>query len=175
MKKVLLVLLLLCGSMGFAQDKAEVKEKFWGANDPVKKVTAVPDKWRNESAVIIYKSEEYSFHKFGTKVTYTMAFRKRVKLQDQAAVTEFSEFSFRERFQSKRGLYRNKEATNTVGVKVIKPDGSEKEINIDQEAIKVDDKKKIAIPNIEIGDIIDYYVYAVEPVSYTHLTLPTKA
>ena len=163
MKKVLLVLLLLCGSMGFAQDKAEVKEKFWGANDPVKKVTAVPDKWRNESAVIIYKSEEYSFHKFGTKVTYTMAFRKRVKLQDQAAVTEFSEFSFRERFQSKRGLYRNKEATNTVGVKVIKPDGSEKEINIDQEAIKVDDKKKIAIPNIEIGDIIDYYVYAVEP------------
>lgn len=163
MKKVLLLLLLFCGSIGFAQDKAEIKEKFWGAADPAKNIQAVPDKWKNESAVIMYKSYDYSFHKFGVRVTYITALRKRVKLQDQAAVKEFSEFSFMDRYYSKRGWTSNREALTVVGVKVIKPTGKETEINVDAEAVKVDKKKKIAIPNLEIGDIIDYYIYTVEP------------
>ncbi|MFP9114815.1 hypothetical protein ACLI1A_12825 [Flavobacterium sp. RHBU_3] len=161
--KKLLLLLLLCGGMAFAQDKAEIKERFWGANDPAKKMLTVPEKWKKESAVIIYKSEDFDYHKFGARVTYTTAFRKRVKLQDQAAVTEYSEFSFRDKFRSERGDRARSHAENTIGVKVIKPDGTEKEVNVDAEAITADDKKKIAVSNLEIGDIIDYYVYSVEP------------
>lgn len=163
MKKLLMLLLCLCSSITFAQKKEEIKELFWGKNDKYKSVTSIPDKWKNESAVVIYKYEDYDYHKFGMNVTYTAAIRKRVKLLDQAAVTEFSEFSFKDRFYSTKGWGGFKKGTNIIGIKVVKPDGTEKEINIDEEAVTTDDVKKIAIPNLEIGDIIDYYFYSVEP------------
>ena len=99
MKKLFFYLLLLISTTTFAQDKAEIKEFFWGKSDQYKTANTIPDKWKNESAVIIYKFEYYNYHKFGASVTYTSAIRKRIKLQDQAAITEFSEFSFKDKFQ----------------------------------------------------------------------------
>ncbi|MCO6148529.1 DUF3857 domain-containing protein [Flavobacterium sp. NRK1] len=160
--RFLIVLLYLYGCMANAQKKDEVQELFWGKDDAYKSAMTIPDKWKNESAVVIYKNENYDFHKFGTNITYTSSIRKRIKLQDQAAITEFSEFSFKDRFYSSRGFSLRK-GTNIIGIKVVKPDGSEKIINVDEEAVKADDKKKIAIPNLEPGDILDYYYYAVEP------------
>ena len=61
--RILILLLALCGSIASAQkssDKAE--ETYWGANDTYKNATDVPDKWKNESAVIIYKFENYSYY-----------------------------------------------------------------------------------------------------------------
>ena len=162
--KIVALSLLLCGTIAFAQDKAEVKELFWGKDDPAKNAVTVPDKWKKESAVVIYKNENYDYHKYGASVTYTTSRRKRVKLQDQAAVKEFSEFSFRERFYSTKAfgnIWRR--GTNIIGIKVIKQDGSEKDINVDTEAITTDQTKKIAIPNLEVGDIIDFYFYSTEP------------
>lgn len=163
--KTLLLLLFLYSGIVSAQDKAEIKELFWGKNDEYKKAVTIPDKWKNESAVVIYKNENYDFHKFGQNVTYTSSVRKRVKLLDQSAVNEFSEFSFKDRFYSSRGMatFFRRTATNMVGIKVVKPDGTQKEIDIDSEAVEVDEKKKIAIPNLEIGDIIDFYYYSKEP------------
>ena len=161
--KFLILLLSLYGSFAIAQTKEEVKELMWGSKDPYKSVVAVPEKWKNESAVAICKNENYEFHKFGSSVTYTSSVRKRVKLQDQASVTEFSEFSFKDRFYSSRGNYSLKKGTNMIGIKIIKPDGKENIINVDEEAVTADEKKKIAIANLEIGDIIDFYYYSVEP------------
>ena len=160
-----LYLLLFFTSITFtnAQNKSEIKELFWNKNDKYSSVTSVPDKYKNESAVIIYKNENYDFHKFGKSVTYTSSTRRRIKLQDQAAVTEFSEFSFQERFYSNRGFYSMKKGTITLGIKIIKPDGKEIEIDIDKEAVKEDEAKKIAISNLEVGDIIDFYYHSVEP------------
>ncbi|KGO86615.1 hypothetical protein Q765_10355 [Flavobacterium rivuli WB 3.3-2 = DSM 21788] len=160
--RIVTLTLLLCGTITFAQDKAEVKELFWGKDDPAKKNITVPEKWKKESAVVIYKNENYDYHKYGTSVTYISSTRKRIKLQDQASVKEFSEFSFRERFFSNKA-YGWKRGTNTIGIKVIKPDGTEKEIDVDAEAITTDQTKKIAIPNLEVGDIIDFYFYTKEP------------
>lgn len=165
--KILLLLLALYSGLALAQEKAEIKESFWGAGDTYKSALTIPDKWKNESAVIIYKNENYDYHKFGKSVTYTSSVRKRIKLLDQAAVTEFSEFSFKERFRSERG-FSWKGGTNVIGIKVVKPDGSEREINIDEEAVKMDEGKKVAISNLEIGDIIDYYYHSVEPFKSTY-------
>lgn len=162
--RILIVLLFLYSSVTFAQNKEEIRNMFWGNDDPYKSAMTIPDKWKNESAIVIYKNENYDFHKFGKKVTYTSSTRKRIKLQDQAAVTEFSEFSFKDRFYSARG-FTWKKGTNFVGIKVIKPDGNERIINVDEEAVTVDDSKKIAISNLEAGDIIDYYYYSIEPFS----------
>jgi Domain of Unknown Function with PDB structure (DUF3857) len=164
--KTLSLLLVFSAGISSAQDKnkAEIKEFFWGKNDPYKNANTIPDKWKNESAVVIYKNENYDFHKFGQSVTYTSSTRKRIKLLDQAAVTEFSEFSFKDRFMSSKGQgWGWRSGTNVIGIKVVKPDGTEREINIDDEAVTMDEAKKIAISSLEVGDIIDFYYHSTEP------------
>ena len=163
MKKLFLFLFTLINFTTFAQDKAEIKDFFWGKNDQFKKANSIPDKWKNESAVMIYKYEYYDYHKFGASVTYTSGIRKRIKLLDQAAVKEFSEFSFNDKFYSNKGMFALRKGTNTIGIKIIKADGKEIEVDVDKNAKDVDKEKKIAIANLEIGDILDYYYYSVEP------------
>lgn len=169
--KYLSLFVLLITSTIFAQSKEELaaKDFFWGANDAYKNVTDIPQEWSNESAVIIYKNENYDFHKFGKNVTYTTSVRKRIKLLDKAAVEEFSEFAFIKRFRSSKGRFSWKKKGDTyVGVKIIKPDGSVTEIDVEKDAIEVDGETKLAISNLEVGDIIDYYSYKNEPFKSTY-------
>jgi hypothetical protein len=162
MKKILICLFLVSSLASFSQDKEKTKDFFWGKSDDYKTVYTTPEKWKNESAVIIYKFEFFDYHKFGKSVNYTSAIRKRIKLQDAAAVKEFSEFSFNDKFYSNKG-FSYKKGTNIIGVKVVKPNGKELEIDVDKESKKLDNEKKIAIANLEVGDIIDYYYYSEEP------------
>lgn len=163
MKTNLVTLLaLFITTISIAQKKDPIKEFFWGANDVYSKVTEVPAKYKNESAVVIYKNENYDYHKFGKNVTYTSSTRKRIKLQDLAAVKEFSEFSFRDRFATNKGYYYKKMSTGDLAIKIVKPDGKEIEIDTKKESVKENDTKKIAIANLEIGDIIDFYYHSVE-------------
>ncbi len=164
--------ILLLAVLGFvfttiAQSKEELaaKEFFWGKDDKYKNANEIPDKWKNESAVVIYKNINYDYHKFGKRVTYKNSIRKRIKLLDKNAVEEFSKFSFKNRFRSTKGLYtwRNKGKV-FFAIKIVKPNGKEIAIDVDKEAIAQDDGNyKIAIANLEVGDIVDYYFYSVEP------------
>lgn len=160
MKKILLICLFVTTSLSAQEDK--IRDFFWGKDDPHSKTMTIPDKWKNESAVMIYKYEFHDYHKFGSNVNYTSALRNRVKLLDEAAVKEYSEFTFKERFSSNKGWSR-RAGKNILGIKVIKPDGKETIINVSKEAVDADKEKKIAIPNLEIGDIIDYYLHSEEP------------
>ena len=163
MKKIFLFLFSLFTICSLAQKKRDIKEFFWGKNDQFKSVSSIPDKWKNESAVIIYKYKYYNYHKFGANVTYTSGIRKRIKLLDEAAVKEFSEFSFKDKFYSTKGMFSLGEGSNTIGIKIVKSDGKEIEVDVDKNAKVIDKEKKIAIANLEIGDIIDFYYYSVEP------------
>lgn len=156
------ILFLVIASVSFAQSNKEdnVRELFWGPDDPVKNVMEIPEKWQRESAVVIYKFEDYTYNKFISKMTTTKSVRQRIKLLDQAAVEEFSEFSFTNRFKSSNWIGNLMAGEkHIVGVKVIKPDGSENVINVAEESVEVDGETKLAIANLEIGDIIDYYSY----------------
>lgn len=165
MKKLLLVLLIATFQLQAQnKEKEKIATFFWGNNDVYSTKNDIPEKWKNESAVVIYKYEYYDFHKFGANVNYTFGKRMRIKLMDEAAVKEFSEFTFTERFYSNKGYgYSLKQGSNTLGIKIVKPDGAEKIIDVTSEAVTSDKEKKIAIPNLEIGDIIDYYFHSVEP------------
>ncbi len=167
MKYKLLIALLFFIAIITAQNKKEqeIKDYFWGSNDAFKNANEIPEKWKNESAVIIYKNINYSYNKFGKKVTYKTSFRKRIKLLDKNAVEEFSKFSFRKKFKSNRGDYSywQKKGKVFFAIKIIKEDGKEIEIDVDKEAIKEEDDYKIAISNLEVNDIIDYYYYNYEP------------
>ncbi len=47
----------------YAQNETEAI--FWGENDLYKNATEIPEELKNQSAVVIYKNENYDFHKFG--------------------------------------------------------------------------------------------------------------
>lgn len=132
------------------------------------KVTAIPEKWKNESAVIIGMKEEYLFKRQVAKGRVTAGvhiseyIHKRIKLQDKNAVEKFSTFYYVTMGNDGNAVY-----------KVIKNNGNPVDIDmknaIEEEQDVPDIYKpiyfkmkvksmKIAIPDLEVGDIIDYTV-----------------
>src|SRR5574343_411290 len=118
MKFKLFLLTFIMISISQAQTKDEIKDFFWGKNDNYKIINEIPEKYKNESAVVIYKYEDYVIK-------------------------------------------------TVIGIKIIKPTGNEIIINAEKEAVTLDKEKKIAVPNLEIGDIIDFYNYSTETFSST--------
>jgi hypothetical protein len=131
------------------------------------KVTAVPEKWKTESAVIIAQKQEYLFSRAATRtapynVRINEYIHKRIRLQDKNALEKFSTFFYVTMGRDGAAEYR-----------LIKNGG--KEVAVDMKTAIEDDsdipaiyrpiyyklnvkKMKIAIPDLEIGDIIDYTV-----------------
>ena len=132
------------------------------------KVTDIPEKWKNESAVVIGQKSEYLFSRlssgrnFSTVVRINEYIHKRIRLQDKNALEKFSTFNYVTMGKDGKAEY-----------KIIKAGGKEEQVDMktaveeetDLPAIykpifyKLNIKSmKIAIPNLEVGDIIDYTV-----------------
>ncbi|WP_378175922.1 DUF3857 domain-containing protein [Aquimarina sp. SS2-1] len=142
---------------------SNLDEYIWNEDDAYATLPAIPDKWKNESAVIILSDYDYYYFKGNKALNTFVITRKIIKLNDQAAVNAFSEFD---------KLGQNKELV----VKIIKPDGSVNIIDVDKEKVESSEsdgtvpvaggfirkfvkKSKLAIPDLEIGDIIDFCIY----------------
>ena len=126
----------------------------------------VPEKWKDESAVVLYSKMDYAFLRDNSLLRINETLRRSVKLLDQAAVDAFSEFYYRKAVD--------------VGFKIIKPNG--KEITVDlSKAVEVKTEVpdffrtyyrysssyyKLAIPSLEKGDIIDFFYRTTD--SYTN-------
>lgn len=131
-------------------------------------VTEVPENWKKESAVIIGQRTEYLFSRGGYSrntaalVKINEYIHKRIKLQDKNALEKFSTFYYVTMGRDGNATY-----------KIIKANGKQEDINMGdaiEEENEIPDiyrpifyklnirKMKIAIPNLEVGDIIDYTV-----------------
>ncbi|HSU28979.1 MAG TPA: hypothetical protein VLJ68_11385 [Chitinophagaceae bacterium] len=131
-------------------------------------VSEIPEKWKNESAVIIAQKTEYQFNRVASGRRYTTFIKinefihKRIKLQDKNSLDEFSTF-----------FYVTMGKDGTAEYQVSKPNG--KTLSIDMKSAIEEESDipsiykpiyyrlgikyfKIAIPDLEIGDIIDYNV-----------------
>lgn len=165
MIRIVLNVLFLCllVSPAFAQSPAigeTIENEF--------KVTEVPEKWKNESAVIIGMKEEYLFSRQVSRGRVTAGVNikeyvhKRVKLQDKNAVEKYSTFYYVTIGTDGKAVY-----------KVIKPGGKEVEIDMKSAIEEEQDipeiykpiyykmkvkSMKIAIPDLEVGDIVDYTI-----------------
>lgn len=147
--------------LSLAQSKEELalKDQFWNSNDPKLKIVEVPEKWKDESAVFLYREESYQYTNNGKQMFSPSYTHQRVKLLDRAAVEYFSDFSYTEDNQVAFMFRRYYQQKTTIGIKIIKPDGSEIFIDVDEEKVKQDNVYKVAIPGLEVGDIIDSFVY----------------
>ena len=172
MKKTIILSLLLCfsASLAFAQEelsKAEQKfrKKIWGEPSAAFRATETPEKYKNESAVILAKTFEYEFTKLSMMQTLreTMFYQTRIKLLDAAAVKEYSEISFN---PYARPSDYHQLSEYRIAIKIVKADKREIVIdNSEKVAMEVQNDYakaksfKLAVPNLEVGDIIDYFIY----------------
>jgi hypothetical protein len=171
MRRILLtVSLTLLASLTYAQSDVErkIKEDVW-ENAPIEfKNIDVPEKWNNESAVILALQRQY-IGDMATKMSGLNVNRVyveklnihfRIKLLDKAAVENFSEISFDNK-RIRTNLFGRSSSYSMIGIKVIKSNGAENEVDL-ANAVTTDagsrKDKKIPIPNLEAGDILDYFL-----------------
>jgi hypothetical protein len=162
--------MLFCIHFIFAQTETEkkIREEMWERPAPEFKTTQVPEKWKNESAVLLALQREY-ISDYSTRLRGLSAAKIfvqklnmhfRIKVLDKAAVEDFSEISFNNK-TVKTNLFGKASEYRVIGIKVIKPNGTEKEVDL-KAAVKTDagssKELKIAVPGLESGDILDYFI-----------------
>ncbi|WP_343670156.1 DUF3857 domain-containing protein [Chitinophaga sp.] len=166
---VITALLITTGLYTQAQSKQErayqeeadqVKKEIQDAKDPSFAQTVVPEKYQNESAVILALKFSLDADHSRRKDHITTTLHERVKIQDKAALEEYSEFNIQKLKSS--SWARGYKLVSFMGIRVIKPNGQQRDIDMN-DAVNVKDEKndkkqKIAIADLQVGDIIDYYV-----------------
>ena len=145
----------------YAQTDKEqaLRARLWDVDNTRLQLTDVPEKWKDESAVILYQEDHYNYYNRGKKTFNPSHNHYRIKLQDRAAIEKFSEISFDQESSSSGLFYKYAKEKTIIGVKIIKPDGTETVLDIEKEKIVQDDVNKVAIPGLEIGDILDIFIY----------------
>lgn len=183
MKKLLYIVISLCIATSvsaqdddtFSPSKLESIAKnmklIWEDGDADFSVAATPDKWKEESGIIIAQKTKFAFDKDANKLAVYEITRRRIKLNDRDAVNSYSSVYF-----------RIGSANDGAGIKVIKSNGTVQDVSL-RNAVYVEDPSdvpntfapyigkastyydksksrilyyKIAVPNLDPGDIIDY-------------------
>ncbi|SEW35396.1 protein of unknown function [Chitinophaga sp. YR573] len=170
MKKITFILLLICtGLTGMAQsrqereyqeDAAEIKKEIWDGKDAAFNVTTVPEKYNNESAVIIAMKFSMGADHSRKQEHLSTTMHERIKIQDKSALEAYSEFNIQKLKQN--SWSRGYKLVSYMGIRIIKPNGQQRDIDM-KEAVNVKDEagdkeQKIAISDLQVGDIIDYYM-----------------
>jgi len=159
-------------SKDYKKMKDELNEKILGSPDPFFTANTIPPEYKDESVVVIAQKqtlESDSRYKVriastsGVKYYFYDIFRKKLLINDQSALEEYSQLGFT-KLQSKDWSPVGKLKNYTfINIRVIKPNGTTKTIDIDESSVLLKDEKdekknKIAIPDLSVGDILDYYV-----------------
>ncbi|WP_430810267.1 MULTISPECIES: DUF3857 domain-containing protein [unclassified Carboxylicivirga] len=159
--KIKLIITFLVASfqlLSAGEKYEEIKTEMWSSANTAFSNTNVPAKWSSSSAVILAQLNRFEYRKPAIikELQTNNYYHIRIKLNDKNAIKEYSEISFP---SERRAL------SVYTGFKLVKPDG--REIIIDQStAVEMEMNKggstraykKLAIPNLEVGDILDYYI-----------------
>lgn len=182
---ILILLFLFAASHLNAQTKEEekyaalvqeIRNEIWSMNLPDFKNTTVPEKYKNEPAVVLAAYEQLELirkTKFDwsgaaltkQQITYRSIYRQMVYINSQSALESMSEYSFQSR---RKERYTGDEEQRVLGIRILKPDGTVKEIDPSEYVKDNEDGKsyrknlqesykKLAVPGLEVGDIIDIF------------------
>jgi hypothetical protein len=146
----------------YKENAESMRKEVWSWDKPEFSVRNIPSEYNNFSKVVIARHIDIGIKKNRlTNFVLTEIFRESIKINDKAAVTEFSDFEYNQ-MEKGSGFTAGRTTITYVGVRVIKPNGNIKEINADDIVITASDKDlkkaKIAIPDLQAGDILDYFV-----------------
>ncbi len=157
----------------YKEESEAIRKEIWAWQMPEFKVRNIPADFANASKVVIARhidisSDSRKRTKFVglavavyRELTLTEIYREAVKINDKSSVSEYSEFGYTQ-LEKRSGGLADKTTTVFIGVKVIKPDGTIKEINADDIVLTKDEKRekeaKAAVPDLQPGDIVDYFI-----------------
>ncbi len=143
----------------------------WDDADADFKINASPEKWKEESGIILAQKTRFSFDKDANKLAVYEITRRRIKLNDRDAVNSYSSVYF-----------RIGSSNDGAGIKIIKANGTVQDVSL-RNAVYVEDNDdipstftpyigkastyydksksrvlfyKVAVPDLDPGDIIDY-------------------
>jgi hypothetical protein len=160
----------------YADEAATLQKQIWDNQPPEFKSTNVPADLSKESAVILARSFSLSRasngkFKFARALTFTTRtkkfsiFHERVKINDKTALEAFSTLEYQKILNksTSSGFAKFLDVNNTyVGAKVVKAGGKEIVVNTSEEVLTKNESKdkqgKLAIPDLQVGDVLDYYV-----------------
>ncbi len=167
-KSILFTFLLILNLNAQQNSNFDAESKAYFTKIPEFENTTVPEKWKNESAVTIARYDIYEYSaiydkvfKFQSNKVLTIKKRDRVLLNDQKGLETYAEQFFPSGCTDKF-------------IRIIKKNGNVLSIeNKDFIPVLINTKKKtieknidyykVAVPNLEIGDIIDiFYSYQVK-------------
>ena len=154
-----------------AKTSAAFRKEVWNWRLPQFANHTVPPEYASASSVVLARHVDLDasdgvrngqHRKRGpVGITITEVTRELVKLNDAAAVKQYSEISYTA-LKKTSGYMANNSFATYLGVRIIKPDGTMKDIDADEVVLTKDEQRekqaKLAIPDLQPGDIIDYYI-----------------
>lgn len=165
---IIVALLLVLPSQAKRRPLNEEKKinEIWARTDmPEFNDFTVKEKYKNEPIIFLARYDEFvaKMKVVITSDAYPMTITKLsrclVKINDNSAIKSFSEIEYKNYSQTQKSV---------VGIRIHKQDGTLVELN-PNDYIKVgtnlkgkNTKKnvsKIAVPNLQKGDIVDYFIY----------------
>ncbi|MDR1984911.1 MAG: DUF3857 domain-containing protein [Prevotellaceae bacterium] len=152
-----------------------VREEIWKWNLSAFKNYAVPAQYDTCSSVIlawhtdinVTAKNKLRFNpvllvSMNSNLNYTNIDRIMVKINDKKALDNYSEFDFQQ-FKKNNNLLTRDVLTSVFGARIIKPDGNIIEVDVSQAVLSIDKKsdkqRKLAISGLQIGDILDYFIF----------------
>jgi len=152
----------------YRETSAELREAIWALDLPHFKEYTIPPKYKLKSRVVMASLTDLNAgSKRGVRrgnTNITLFYRQLVLLNDAASVRDFSDLSYTQLYKGK-AYYDNNKVSVFIGARVVKPGGKVAELNADDVVLTkdahVEKQVKLAVPDLQPGDMLDYYV-AVE-------------
>ena len=187
MKKTLTFIIALCCAINLmAFDEEDYRAYAASMREQVWKKTALPEvdnhrcppSMKKESAVILASYDEVTIDQrkrlrgnaFNLtlynvrQLTYNHIKRRMVAINDKQALERFSQFDYQAFKKDHTYGIGDDVSCMALGVRVIKPDGTVKEVSTDEFVQNAEGKKgqvkreKLTVPGLQVGDVIDYFM-----------------
>lgn len=155
-----------------------VRRKIWTQNIPEFQNPQHTERFADKSEVILAAYDEFVANKKDvyalnlllnptsrTRFSSHVVMRRMVQINDKAALQRYSEFDFLAYASRRVPFYGKMEVRKVLGVRIIKPDGTVREVSTDDYVVTSEGKKgkderqKLAVPGLEVGDIIDLFTF----------------
>ena len=155
-----------------------VRQKIWSQDLPEFLHPQHTERFADKSEVVIAAYDEFVANKkdvyainlllnptVGARLSSHVVMRRMVQINDKAALERYSEFDFLAYASRRVPFYGKMEVRMVLGVRIIKPDGTVREVSTDDYVVTSEGKKgkderqKLAVPGLEVGDIIDLFTF----------------